>query len=53
MQIFMIIGQWVPEISERTNTHTNYFSNIDVIRMYLKIEEKLGLSPQKKANKVS
>ena len=30
MQNFTIIGQGVPEISVRTDTRTNYFSNIDV-----------------------
>ena len=30
IQNFAIIGQGVPEISVRTDTRTNYFSNIDV-----------------------
>ena len=28
-QNYMIIGQGVPEISVRTNTHRSFFSNID------------------------
>ena len=40
IQNFMIIGHGVPELRGGTNTHTNYFSNIDTFLCFHRRDER-------------